>query len=134
MMAVYGRVVRRSAMLTSVVAVVAVALCAALIGAKGAYGALIGVGVVTAFFGISILVVGRAAKISPQVMMVTALATYVVKFIAFMIVLIAIGKSTAFSGKSLGFTAIACILAWMVAQIVTAMRLRLLYVEPNTQR
>jgi ATP synthase protein I len=134
MMAVYGRVVRRSAMLTSVVAVVAVALCAALIGAKGAYGALIGVGVVTAFFGISVLVVSRAAKISPQVMMVTALATYVVKFIAFLIVLLAIGKSTAFSGKSLGFTAIACILAWMVAQIVVATRLRLLYVEPNAQR
>jgi ATP synthase protein I len=133
MMAVYGRVVRWSATLTSVVAVVAVALCAALIGAKGLYGALIGVGVVGAFFAISILVVGRAAKISPQVMMVTALATYVVKFIAFLIVLLAIGKSTAFSGKSLGFTAIACILAWMVAQIVTAMRLKVLYVEPSGQ-
>ena len=130
-MATYGRIVRRAAALTSVVAVVAVVLCAALIGAKGAYGALIGVAVVAAFFGISILVVGRAAKISPQVMMVTALVTYVVKFIAFLIVLIAIGKSTAFSGKSLGFTAIACILAWMVAQVVTAMRLRVLYVEPD---
>jgi ATP synthase protein I len=133
MMAVYGRVVRWSATLTSVVAVVAVALCAALIGAKGLYGALIGVGVVAAFFAISILVVGRAAKISPPVMMITALATYVIKIIAFMIVLIAIGKSTAFSGKSLGFTAIACILAWMVAQIVTAMRLKALYVEPSGQ-
>ena len=51
-MAVYGRVVRWSATLTSVVAVVAVALCAALIGAKGLYGALIGVGVVAAFFAI----------------------------------------------------------------------------------
>ncbi len=134
MMAKYGQVVRWSAALTSVVAAVAVVLCAALIGAKGAYGALIGVAVVAVFFGISILVVGRAAKISPQVMMVTALATYVVKFIAFMIVLIAIGKSTAFSGRSLGFTAIACILAWMVAQIVTTMRLKLLYVEPDGER
>ena len=130
----YARVVRWSMALTSVVAAVAVVLCAALGGSKGAYGALIGVGVVTAFFAISILVVGRAAKISPQVMMVTALATYVVKFIAFMIVLIAIGKSTAFSGRSLGFTAIACILAWMVAQVVTAMRLQLLYVEPDGKR
>lgn len=133
-MATYGRIVRRSAALTGVVAVVAVILCAGLVGAKGAYGALIGVAVVTAFFAISILVVGRAAKISPQVMMVTALATYVVKFIAFMIVLIALGKSTAFSGRSLGFTAIACILAWMVAQVVTAMRLQLLYVEPDGKR
>jgi ATP synthase protein I len=134
MIAVYGRVVRWSAALTGVVAVAAVLICAALVGAKGAYGALIGVAVVTLFFTISILVVGRAAKISPQVMMVTALATYVVKFIAFMIVLIAIGKSTAFSGRSLGFTAIACILAWMVAQVVTAMRLKVLYVEPDGER
>jgi ATP synthase protein I len=134
MMATYRRVVRRSAALTSVVATVAVVLCAALIGTKGAYGALIGVAVVTIFFGISVLAVGRAAKISPQVMMVTALATYVVKFIGFMIVLIALGKSTAFSGRSLGFTAIACILAWMVAQVVTAMRLKVLYVEPDGKR
>lgn len=134
MMALYGRIVRRSAALTSVVAAVALVLCAGLVGAKGAYGALIGIGVVAAFFAISILVVGRAAKISPQVMMVTALATYVVKFIAFMIVLISIGHSHAFSGKSLGFTAIACILAWMVAQVVTAMRLKALYVEPDGTR
>ena len=134
MIAVYGRVVRWSAALTSVVAVAAILICASLVGAKGAYGALIGVAVVAVFFAISILVVGRAAKISPQVMMVTALATYVVKFIAFLIVLVAIGKSTAFSGRSLGFTAIACILAWMVAQVVTAMRLKVLYVDPAGER
>ena len=134
MMAYYGRIVRWSVALTSVVAAVAVGICAGLGGAKGVYGALIGVGVVTIFFGISVLVVGRAAKISPGVMMATALATYVVKFIGFMIVLIALGKSTAFNGRMLGFTAIACILAWMVAQIVASMRLKLLYVEPTGER
>jgi ATP synthase protein I len=131
MMAYYGRIVRWSVALTSVVAAVAVGICASLGGTRGVYGALIGVGVVAVFFGISILVVGRAAKISPGVMMATALATYVVKFIGFMIVLIALGKSTAFNGRMLGFTAIACILAWMVAQVVTAMRLQMLYVEPD---
>ena len=55
----YARVVRWSMALTSVVAAVAVVLCAALGGSKGAYGALVGVGVVTAFFAISIIVVGR---------------------------------------------------------------------------
>ena len=131
MMAYYGRIVRWSVALTSVVAAVAVGICAGLGGAKGVYGALIGVGVVTIFFGISVLVVGRAARISPGVMMATALATYVVKFIGFMIVLIALGKSTAFNGRMLGFTAIACILAWMGAQIVTSMKLQMLYVEPD---
>jgi ATP synthase protein I len=127
----YSRVVRWSVAMTSVVAAVAVLACAALAGAKGTYGALIGVGVVTVFFGLSILVVGRAARISPMAMMVAALATFLVKMIAFAIVLVAIGHSTAFSGRSLGFTALACILAWSAAQIITSMRLKLLYVEPD---
>ena len=126
-----SRVVRWSVAMTSVVAAVAVLICAALGGVKGTYGALIGVGVVTVFFGLSILVVGRAAKISPAAMMVAALATFLVKMIAFAIVLVAIGRSTAFNGRMLGFTALACILAWSASQIVTSMRLKLLYVEPD---
>jgi ATP synthase protein I len=130
-MAYYGRVVRRSIALTSVVAAVAVVICALLGGAKGVYGSLIGVGVVAVFFGISILAVGRAARVSPMAMMVTALGSFVVKIVAFMIVLIAIGKSSAFNGRMLGFTALACILAWSAAQAVTAMRMQTLYVEPD---
>jgi ATP synthase protein I len=83
------------------------------------------------FFGISIVAVGRAARVSPMAMMVTALGSFVLKIIAFMIVLIAIGKSTAFNGRMLGFTALACILAWSAAQAVTAMRMQTLYVEPD---
>ena len=127
----YSRVVRWSVAMTSVVAAVAVLICAALGGVKGTYGALIGVGVVTVFFGLSILVVGRAARVSPAAMMVAALATFVVKIVAFMIVLIALGHSTAFNGRMLGFTALACILAWSAAQIVVSMRLKFLYVEPD---
>lgn len=131
MMTYYGRVVRWSLALTSVVAVVAVVICAVMGGAKGVYGSLIGVGVVAVFFGISILVVGRAAKISPMAMMVAALGSFVVKMVAFAIVLVAIGHSTAFNGRMLGFTALACILAWSFSQVGTAMKLQLPYVEPN---
>jgi ATP synthase protein I len=130
-MAYYGRVVRWSIALTSVVAAAAVVICALMGGAKGVYGSLIGIAVVAVFFGISILAVGRAARVSPMAMMVTALGSFVVKIIAFMIVLIAIGKSTAFNGRMLGFTALACILAWSAAQAVTAMRMQTLYVEPD---
>jgi ATP synthase protein I len=130
-MGYYGRVVRWSIALTSVVAAAAVVICAVLGGAKGIYGALIGIGVVAVFFGISIVAVGKAAKVSPMAMMVTALGSFVVKIVAFMIVLIAIGKSSAFDGRMLGFTALACILAWSAAQAVTAMRMQTLYVEPD---
>jgi ATP synthase protein I len=117
--------------LTSVVAAVAVVLCAALGGSKGAYGALIGVGVVTAFFTISIIVVGRAARINPMAMMVAALATFLGKIIAFMIVLAILRHSTAFNARDLGFTALACILAWSASQVITSMKLKMLYVEPD---
>lgn len=127
----YARVVRWSLALTSVVAAVAVVICAVLGGSKGAYGALIGVGVVTAFFAISITVVGRAAKINPMAMMIAALGTFLGKIIAFMIVLALLRHSTGFNGKMLGFTALACILAWSASQIITSMKLNLLYVEPD---
>jgi ATP synthase protein I len=91
------------------------------------------VGVVTVFFGISVLAVGKAAKINPQVMMATAMGTYIVKIIAFMIVLILLGKSTAFNGKLLGFTALVCILTWCTSQVVNTMKLKMLYVDPDSK-
>jgi len=127
----YARVVRWSIALTSVVAAIAVVICATVGGAKGTYGSLIGVGVVAVFFGISILAVGRAAKVSPMAMMVAALGSYVVKIVAFMIVLAVLRHSTAFNGRMLGFTALACILTWCAAQVVTMMRTKALYVTPE---
>ena len=127
----YARVVRWSMALTSVVAAIAVVLCATLGGSKGAYGALIGVGVVTAFFAISIIVVSRAARVNPMAMMVAALGTFLGKMIAFLIVLALLRHSTAFNGKMLGFTALACILAWSASQVITSMKLNMLYVEPD---
>lgn len=129
----YARVVRWSVALTSVVAAVAVAICAALGGARGAYGALIGVAVVAAFFAISIIVVGRAARISPMAMMVAALGTFLAKIIAFMVVLSILSHVRSFDARDLGFTALACILAWSAAQVVTSLKLKMLYVEPNGQ-
>lgn len=127
----YSRVVRWSIAFTSVVAAVAVVLCAVLGGAKGTYGSLIGVAVVAVFFGISILVVGRAAKVSPMAMMAAALGSYIVKVIAFMIVFAALRNSTAFNGRMLGLTALACILTWCSAQVVTMIRTKALYVTPE---
>jgi ATP synthase protein I len=134
MMENYARVIRRSALITAAVAAAMVAISAAASGAKGAIGALIGVGVVIVFFGISVLVVGRAARVNPQVMMIAALGSYIVKFVGLAVLMIALGHSTAFSGRLLGLTAIVCILTWSVAQVVTAMKLKVPYVEPELER
>ena len=62
---------------------------------------------------------------------VAALGTFVGKMVAFMIVLAVLRHSAAFNGKMLGITALACILAWSASQVVTSMKLNLLYVEPD---
>jgi len=131
MLAKYATIVRRAGALTAVAAAIMVAVSAALVGTKGLIGALIGVAIVSVFFGISVVVVGRAARVSPQAMMVAALVTYLVKIVALAIVVSALNGTTAFSTRTLGFTAIGCILVWSAAQAITTMKLKMLYVEPE---
>src|SRR6516162_7729754 len=133
MLAKYATIIRRAGTLTAVAAAIMVAVSAALVGVKGLYGALIGVALVAVFFGISVLVVGRAARVSPQAMMVAAMVSYVVKIVALAIVVSALHGMTAFSGRALGFTALGCILVWSVAQVMTAAKVKMLYVEPDQQ-
>jgi ATP synthase protein I len=131
MLAKYATIVRRAGALTAVAAAIMVALSAALVGVKGLIGALIGVAIVTVFFGISVLVVGRAARVSPQAMMVAALVTYLVKIVLLAVVVSSLNGTTAFSTRTLGFVAIGCILVWSAAQVITAIKVKMLYVEPE---
>jgi ATP synthase protein I len=132
-MASYATIVRRAGALTAVAAAVMVAVSAALIGVKGLIGALVGVAIVAVFFGISVLVVGWAARKSPQAMMVTALVTYLVKIVALAVIVSALNGATAFSSRTTGVVAIGCILIWSATQVITAMKLKILYVEPDQQ-
>ena len=131
MLAKYATIVRRAGALTAVAAAIMVALSAALVGVKGLIGALIGVALVTVFFGISVLVVGRAARVSPQAMMVAAMITYLVKIVLLAVVVSSLNGATAFSTRTLGFVAIGCILVWSATQVITTMKLKMLYVEPE---
>jgi ATP synthase protein I len=78
-------------------------------------------------------VVGRAARVSPQAMMVAAMITYVVKIVALGIVVSTLHGVTAFSGRALGFTALGCILVWSATQVITAIKVKMLYVEPEQE-
>jgi ATP synthase protein I len=133
MLASYAIVVRRAAIPTAVGALIMVALGAVLVGTKGLIGALVGVTIVTVFLGLSVVVVGWAARISQPAMMIAALATFLVKIIALMVVVSALNGTTAFSTRTLGFTAIGCIVLWSAAQVIAAMRVKLLYVDPSAK-
>ena len=133
MLAKYATIVRRAGALTAVAAAIMVAVSAAVVGVKGLIGALIGVAIVTVFFGISVVVVGWAARISPPAMMLAAMITYLFKIVALAIVVSALSGTTAFSTRALGFTAIGCILVWSATQVITTIKLKMLYVEPDSE-
>ena len=134
MSAYYAVILRRSALLTAPVALLMIVLGAILDGTKGLLGAVIGVGLVIVFFGISVLVVGRASKLSPQAMMAAAVGTFLVKILVLIILLSTFQNSTAFSGRWFGLTVIVCVITYSAAQMVSAMRLKMPYVEPDRDR
>jgi len=134
MLANYARIARRSAVVTAAVAAIMVAISVGVGGVKGLLAAVIAVAVVTLFFGISIVAVGRAARISPPVMMATAIGTYLLKIIILLFLVGQFQNSTAFNPRLFGLTAIVLVLAWSAAQVVWSMRLKMLYVEPDGDR
>jgi len=134
MLSSYGLVLRRSVLATAVAAVIMVAVSGAVSGVKGLVGALLAVALVAAFFGISVLVVSRAARRSQQAAMIAAISTYLAKIVVLLFFVARFGGTTAFSGKLFGLTAIACILVWTGAQAVNSMRLKVPYVEPDGKR
>ena len=111
-----------------------VALSAVMGGGKGALGALLGAALVAGFFAVSVVAVGAAAKVSPQVMMITAMLTYVAKILVLLFFVVRFSNSTAFNPRLFGLTAIACILAWSASQVTWSLRLKIPYVEPDGER
>jgi ATP synthase protein I len=134
MLANIAPMARRSAAVTAIAAIVMVALSAALGGHKGAIGAAIAVGMVAAFFGLSILALSRAARISPQAMMLAGIGTYVFKILILLFLVGRFQNSTAFSPWLFGLTAIVLVLVYDAALAITFSRTKMLYVEPDGER
>ncbi|MGH3414996.1 MAG: hypothetical protein ACRDVE_03345 [Actinocrinis sp.] len=125
------RALRQSAVPTAAVGVLCAVVAGLAAGGKGVLGAVLGLAMVTAFFAISTVVVGRAARISPQTMMITALGTFLVKILILAVVTAQFKDTTAFSGRALGLTAIVCVLSWSATQVRTWMKAKVFYVEPG---
>jgi ATP synthase protein I len=134
MLASYGPIARRSAVVAAGAAVIMIVLSALLGGTKGLIGSVLGAALVLVFFAISIAAVSRAEKVSPRAMMITALTTYLVKILVLVVLVAKFSTTTAFNGRLFGLTAIVCVLVWTGAQVFWSMRLKVLYVEPDGER
>jgi ATP synthase protein I len=130
----YAVILRRSAVVTAVAALVMVVLSAIVGGGKGLVGALLGVGLVIVFFGISAAAMSWASRKSPQVMMVTAMSTYLIKILVLLFFVVRYSGTTAFDGKAFGFPVVVCVVVYTTAQALVSARLKVPYVEPDGKR
>src|ERR1700737_2285281 len=125
------RALRQSAVPTAVVGVLCAVVSGLTAGSKGVLGAALALLMVTLFFTISTVVLSRAARVSPQTMMATALGTYLVKILILAVVTAQFKDTTLFNGRAFGLTAIACVLSWSATQVRTWMKAKVFYVEPG---
>jgi ATP synthase protein I len=124
------RTLRQSAVPTAVIGVLSAVLAGVLSGEKGVLGAVLALAVVTAFFMISTVVLNRAAKVSPQAMMIAALSSFFVKIVLLAVLTARFRDTTAFNGRAFGLTAIVCVLAWCATQVRVMVKSKILYVDP----
>jgi ATP synthase protein I len=134
MLANIAPMARRSAAVTAVVAAVMVVISVAVGGHKGLIAAAIAVVVVAAFFGLSVLALSKAAKVSPQAMMLAGMGTYLFKILVLLFLVGRFQNSTAFNPWLFGLTAIVLVLVYDIALAVNWTRTKMLYVEPDGER
>jgi ATP synthase protein I len=134
MLANYAKIARRSGAVALAVAAVMAAICTAVGGSKGLLAAGIAAAVVAFFFGLSVLVVGRAARVSPQAMMGAGVGVYLFKIVVLLALVGQFQDTTAFNGKLFGITVLVLVLAYSAAQVLWSMKLKALYVEPDGER
>ncbi|MFF0244789.1 hypothetical protein [Streptosporangium sandarakinum] len=127
------RILRAAAIPTALVGLVAVVVAALLAGGQGALGAGVGVLVVAAFFTISLVAVAYAARISPTMMMAAAMGSYFVKILILAVLLEVFSDSTVWNPRAFALTVIACTICWTIGEAHGFLRLRMLYVDPDTK-
>jgi ATP synthase protein I len=133
MLANIAPMARRSAAVTAAAAAVMLAISVTA-GVKGVLGAAFAVGVVAAFFGLTVLAFGLGARVSPQAMAGAGMAMYLVKILALLVLISTLRNSTAFSGLLFGVTIIVLVLVYQAALAYSWYRTKMLYVEPAGER
>ncbi|WP_062438906.1 hypothetical protein [Herbidospora daliensis] len=127
------RVLKGAAVPTVAVGVIAVIVSAIFAGFAGALGAVIALGLVAAFFTIGLIVVTWAGRISPMAMFASAVLSYLVKVIAIMITLRAFETTTVFNPRAFALSVIVLTVVWTFGEMRGFMKLKLLYVEPDSK-
>lgn len=127
------RVLKSAAIPTLVVGVVAVVVAQLTTGGGGALGAVIGTLLVAVFFSISVVAISYAARVSPQMMAIAAMVSYLVKVIVIMAMLVTFGDTTLWNAQVFAWTVVVCTIVWTGFEVRAFIKTKMLYVDPEAK-
>jgi ATP synthase protein I len=125
-----ARILRGAAIPTGIAGLAAIVISLGVAGSQGAVGALVGLVVVLAFFGVSLLAISYSARVSPQILMPVAMGTYLIKIFAMLGLVVLLRDATWMNGRAFGLTVVLCTFVWLIFEVRTFLRTKMLYVDP----
>jgi len=94
-------------------------------------GAAVGIGIVGLFFSVSAWVIAAVGRRRPGAVLVTALATYVVKIVILGVVIITIPAGGPVAPRWMAIGVVVGLVAWMGAHLRYIWTTKLYYVDPS---
>lgn len=100
-------------------------------GTREVAGAAIGIAIVGLFFSLSTLVIAAVGRRKPGAVLVTALATYLLKIVALGVVIVTIPTEGPIAPRWMAIGVVIGLVAWMGAHLRYIWTAKLYYVDPS---
>jgi ATP synthase protein I len=120
-----GAMQRYAAIITAVVAVIALVVAFLMRDVPGLVGALAGAVVAGGLGWLGTWVMARTARASPAGVMIGAMTAFGVKIVVMLVFLLLFQGTTLFDNRAFAFTLLAVTAAWIVGEVVGFVRTRI---------
>ena len=128
------RMARGAALATAATAPVALGLAWWAAGSKGVLGAAFGLLLAVAFFSATLLAVGAAGRVQPELMLPAAVLTFAFKMVVIGLLLFLLRDTTAFDKEAFALSLVAGTVVYLAAEIRFAMRAKIPYVVTDENK
>jgi ATP synthase protein I len=128
------RMARGAALATAAAAPLALGLAWWAAGSKGVLGAAFGLALAIAFFSATLLAVGAAGRVQPELMLPAAVLTFTFKMVVIGLLLFLLRDTTAFDREAFALALVAGTVIYLAAEIRFAMRAKIPYVVTDEKQ
>jgi ATP synthase protein I len=128
------RMARMAALATAAAAPVVLGLAWWAAGSKGVLGAAFGLALAVAFFSATLLAVGAAGRVQPDLMLPAAVVTFLFKMTVIGLLLFLLRDTTAFDREAFALALVAGTVVYLAAEIRFAVKARVPYVVTDEKR